>query len=404
MKNREELREKMMLLNPKMEKGIQMAAMLVTVITLISLADIFFDALFSCLLLVWKHTAGGIVVPVLGETSEMEIELLTWSSFGMAVIAVFGMRKRLKAAFRGKPWRWYAVLIFPLLMVVIVIYVANWGASYGVFFRSAGDMGIYYDQIFTYIGWGVLSGLSLFAVVVSVFGMDRIFVEQKKAEQYQVQAAVYQTLEQQYSQAERLRHDLKNHVLALLGLWEEQAWEKLGDYLKRMEGSAQLGTNEEATGNRAADALLCQKRKQAEEKGIAWECDVRIPKQCGIKEFDLCVLLGNLLDNALEACERLQRKGVEKEQGERLFIRVGAQTVKSCFLLEVKNSMDAEERQANGSIKEGNLRGHGIGLLNVGDVVRRYNGVMNTEIQDSMFDISVLFPLGETAYDTERVD
>lgn len=389
--------------NGKMEKGIRMVSMLVTVITLVSLADIFFDALFSCLLLVWKHTAGGIVDPVLGETGEMEIELLTWNSLGMAVIAVFGMKKRLKAAFFGKPWRWYAVLIFPLLMVMIVIYVANLGASYGVFFRSAGDMGIYYDQIFTYIGWGVLSGLSLFAVVVSVFGMDRVYVEQKKAEQFQVQAAVGHMLGEQYGQAERLRHDLKNHVFALRGLWEEQAWERLGDYLKRMENSAQLGMSEEATGNRAVDALLCQKRKLAEEKGIDWECDVRIPKQCRVNEFDLCVLFGNLLDNALEACERLQRKGREKEPGEHPFIRTQAQTVKSCFLLEVKNSMDAEERQANGSVKEGNPRGHGIGLLNVGDVVRRYNGFMNTEIQDGLFDISVLFPLGESAYDTEKV-
>lgn len=387
----------------KMEKGIRMAAMLVTVITLVSLADIFFDALFSCLLLVWKHTAGGIAVPVLGETSKMEIDFLTWSSLTMALIAVFGMRKRLKAAFRGKPWRWYAVLIFPLLMVMIVIYVANLGASYGVFFRSAGDMGIYYDQIFTYIGWGVLSGLSLFAVVVSVFGMDRVYVEQKKAEQFQVQAAVGHMLGEQYGQAERLRHDLKNHVFALRGLWEEQAWERLGDYLKRMEDSVQLGMSEEATGNRAVDALLCQKRKLAEEKGIDWECDVRIPKQCRVNEFDLCVLFGNLLDNALEACERLQRKGKEKESGEQPFIRAQAQSVKSCFLLEVKNSMDEEERQANGSVKEGNPQGHGIGLLNVGDVVRRYNGFMNTEIQGSMFDISVLFPLEETAYDTERV-
>lgn len=138
-------------------------------------------------------------------------------------------------------------------------------------------MGIYYDQIFSYVGWSVLSALSLFAVGAYVFGMERVFVEQKKAGQYQAQAAVYQMLEEQYSQAERLRHDLKNHVLALRGLWEEQAWEKMGDYLNRMEGSAQLGTNEEATGNRAVDALLYQKRKTAEEKGIDWECDVRIP-------------------------------------------------------------------------------------------------------------------------------
>lgn len=377
-----------------MEKGIRVAALLVTVITLVSLADIFFDALLSCLLLVWKHTAEGIAVPVLGETNEMEIELLTWVSFGLAVLAVYGMKRRLKAVFHGKPWRWYAILIFPLLMVTIAVYAANWGASHGVFFRSAGDMGIYYDQIFSYVGWVVLSGLSLFAVTVSVFGMDRIYVEQKKAEQFQVQAAVYQTLEEQYAQAERLRHDLKNHVLALRGLWEEQAWEKLGEYLKRMENRERFEMCEEATGNRAVDALLCQKRKLAEEKEIDWECDVRIPKQGCVNEFDLCVLFGNLLDNALEACERLQQKGKGQERGEQPFIRVRAQTVKNCFLLEVKNSMDSEERQRDGSAKKENPQSHGIGLLNVSDAVQRYNGVMNTEIQDGMFDISILLPMG----------
>lgn len=386
-----------------MKKGIRMAALLVTVITLVSLADIFIDALLSCLLLVWKHTAEGIAVPVLGETNEMELTWLTWSSFGMAVLAVYGMKRRLKAVFCGKPWRWYAVLILPLLMVAIAIYAANWGASRGVFFRSAGDMGIYYDQIFTYVGWAVLSGLSLFAVTVSVFGMDRIYVEQKKAQQYQLQTAVYQTLEEQYRQAERLRHDLKNHVLALRGLWEEKAWEKLGDYLKRMEDNARLGFGGEATGNRAVDALLCQKRKQAEEKEIDWECDVRIPKQCCVNEFDLCVLFGNLLDNAVEACVRLQQKEKGQEQGSKPFIRVQAGNVKSCFLLEVKNSMDIGEKQRNGSVKEEDPQGHGIGLLNVGDVVRRYNGVMNTERQEGIFDISILLPLGEPVYDMERV-
>lgn len=353
----------------KAEKGIRVASMVVAVVTLAALAHIFFDALMSCLLLVWKHTVDGIVVPVL---RDMESEVLTWLSFGMAVMAVYGMRKRLKEVFRGKPWRWYTVLIFPLLMVGIVIYVANWGASYGVFFRSAGNMGIYYDQIFTYTGWGVLSGLSLFAVVISVFGMDRIYVEQKKAEQFQVQAAVYQML-------------------------KEQAWEKLGDYLKRMEDGAQLGISEEATGNRAMDALLCQKRKQAEEKGIDWECDVRIPKQCRVNEFDFCVLFGNLLDNALEACGRLQDKGKAQEQEVQPFIRVRAQAVKSCFLLDIKNSMDAEEKQVHGSAKKESAQGHGIGLLNVSDVANRYDGAMQTEIRNGAFAISVLLPFGETA-------
>lgn len=86
----------------KGEKGIRMASMLVTVITLVSLADIFFDALLSCLLLLWKHTAGGIAVPVLGDGKEIELKLLSWISFGLAVVAVYGLRKRLKAVFQGE--------------------------------------------------------------------------------------------------------------------------------------------------------------------------------------------------------------------------------------------------------------------------------------------------------------
>ncbi len=384
------------------ENGIRATAMFVTVAALLWLMWFFSDSLISCLLLVWKHMVEGLEVPVIGETREIEIDLITRGSFCAAVMAVYGMRKRLEDVFRGKSAKWYAVLALPLLVVAVVTYAANWGAQYGILYRSGGDIGLYYDQIFSYIGWAVLSGLSLFAIGAYIFGMNRIYVEQKKAQQYQAQAAVYQMLEEQYSQAERLRHDLKNHVFALRGLWEEQAWEKLGDYLKKMEDSAQFGTNEEATGNRAIDALLCQKRKLAEEKGIDWECNVRIPQQCYINEFDLCILFGNLLDNAVEACERLLKKGKGQERGGQPFIRMQAGNVKSCLLMEVKNSMDAEEKRTGGSAKEKNPQGHGIGLLNVRDVVRRYNGVMNTQAQGGIFTISLLLPLGQTAYDIER--
>lgn len=387
-----------MRINGRAEQAVRAASMLVTVITLASLADIFADSLFSCLFLVWKHTVGHIDVPFF---TEEESVLSGQISFAIAIASVYVMRKRIGTVFRGKPWRWYAVLTLPLLVVEAVIFMANWGASHGVLFRSGGNMGLYYDQIFSYVGWGILSALSMFGAGVYVFGMDRIYLEQKKAAQYQSQAAVYQMIEQQYSQAERLRHDLKNHVLALRGLWEERAWDKLGDYLKRMEDSAQFGANEEATGNRAVDALLFQKRKMAEDRQIVWECDVQIPKRCRISEFDLCVLFGNILDNAVEACMRLQQG--EREAGRRPFINVQARTVKKCFLLEVKNSMrDAEKQESRFAEKE-NPQRHGIGLLNVGDVVRGYDGVMNTEMQNGVFDISVLLPIGVSAYDMDRV-
>lgn len=147
-------------------------------------------------------------------------------------------------------------------------------------------------------------------------------------------------LKEQYSQSERLRHDMKNHIIALSGLFQNKEWEKLGNYLKKLE-EAGLECHGELTGNKAVDALLYDKRKWAERENVRWECEVQILSECCINEFDLCVLFGNLLDNALEACERIQ-------SDESRFVHIKAGTVKKCFLIEVQNSMDRTETYIEG--------------------------------------------------------
>ena len=145
------------------------------------------------------------------------------------------------------------------------------------------------------------------------------------------------------------------------------------------------------TGNKAVDALLYQKKRQAQEEGIRWECDVQIPRECCINEFDLCVLFGNLLDNALEACERMRRD-------ECRFIHIQAKSVKKCFLIEVRNSMDRTEQFTEGFTNKEDSQEHGIGLLNVGDVVHGYDGVLNAEAENGIFMISVLMPFPDAAH------
>lgn len=251
-------------------------------------------------------------------------------------------------------------------------------------------MGLYYDQIFSHVGFLVLAVLSMSLAGVYVFGMNRIYLEQEKNGRYHAQIAVYKMLAEQHSRSERLRHDMKNHIIALSALSRNKEWEKMDDYLKNMGGVA-LDT-EDMTGNRAVDALLYQKRKQAEEKNIKWECDVQMPKECYVNEFDLCILFGNILDNALEACERLSRD-------ENRFIDICAKPVKKCFLIEVKNSMDRTKKYTEGFTNKDNACEHGIGLLNVGDVVNKYNGVVKTEAQKGIFGISILMPFPDNAHD-----
>lgn len=368
------------------EKKILAASILMTVMRLvINIAE----PVLSCLVLFYKHTVEKIPEPFI---NEWEGGVICCIGFCLVILAISRLPKYLASVFYGKQGKWYVMLAAPLLVVITVLDVANWGACYGIMIRGGGNMGLYYDQIFSHTEFCALAVIFMSAAGFYLFAMDRIYLEQKKSSQYHAQVAVYKMLEEQYRQSERLRHDLKNHILALSGLWEDREWEKMGGYLKKMENSAGLGDCEEATGNRVVDVLLYQKRKMTEEKKIVWECDVQIPKACGVSEFDLCVLFGNILDNAVEACEKAEQP----------FIHIRAGAVKNCFLLEVINSTAATDLPKSRLAGKKNPQAHGIGLLNVGDVVEKYDGAMHVEMQNGVFDISVLIPLGEAVHDMER--
>ncbi len=367
------------------EKRIFAASMLMVVVRTVT--DFSASFLF-CLELFFLHIVKKIPEPF---SKDWVSALISGAGYCFAVLAVCWMSKHLEPVFCGKRGKWYLILAVPLLVIVAMYDVASLGASNGIMVRSGGNMGLYYDQLFSFAEFLVLDFLSIAATGFYVFGMNRIYLEQEKSGQYHSQIAVYKMLTEQYRQSERLRHDMKNHIIALSALSRNKEWEKIDDYLKNMEGIV-LDAIGDITGNKAVDALLYQKRKQAEEENIKWECDVQMPKERCINEFDLCVLFGNILDNALEACGRMQR-------GECRFINIHAKTVKKCFLLEVKNSMDISENHVNGFAKKRDSQEHGIGLLNVGDVVRGYNGVLNIEAEKGVFTISILIPLSDAAHD-----
>lgn len=351
-------------------------------VSVITLFENFFTSAFSCAALFWVHTVNQIPEPFLPGWT---FDLIGTVSMILVIVALHQMAGCLTDIFYGRPEKWYVSLAVPLFAVVAVNDVAVWGAGNGIMVRSGGSMSVYYDQMFSHFGFLLLTALSSFASAAYVFGMNRVWLEQEKSGRYHAQIAVYRMLEEQYRQSERLRHDMKNHVIALSGLLAGGEWEKMSAYLEDMAGGIpEAGAD--LTGNRAVDALLYQKRQQAKREQIEWECDVQVPKNCGIHEFDLCILFGNILDNALEACGRMSCE-------ERRFIEMEAKKVKKCFLVEGKNSMDRREQYRDGSTGKRSPEGHGIGLLNVKDVVSRYNGAIRIEAEEGVFSISILLPI-----------
>lgn len=344
----------------------------------------FCGSVLSCLSLFFLHTVGNVPEPLL---DGWRGNFIMYLSVLVVILFIYELSVRLRSFFAGKMRRWYLLMAVPLITVIAVMDFVNWGAAHGILVRSGGNMGMYYDQIFSHLGIGILSALFLSAVGFYLIGMNRLYLEQRKNSRYHSQITAYKMLEGQYRQSERLRHDMKNHVIALSGLLKDKEWEKMQKYLEDMGESGSLGMGEDMTGNKVVDAVLSQKRERAEADHIRWECDVQIPGDSGIQEFDLCVLFGNLVDNAIEACGR--------SKGENdCFICIQGGKIKKCFLLVIKNT--AKKGDNAWPARKNDSESHGIGLLNVRDIVHKYHGELEIEEEEGIFSISILIPFSQT--------
>lgn len=346
----------------------------------------FAGSFLSCLFLVTIHLGTKGQVMFLGLVLD---DLIGDLSCIITAFAILILRKKMTEVYENKFRNWYFTIAIPLFFLVLIVDVVNWGAAHGILVVSNADEtwygNVYYDQIFSHTGICLLLLLAMCIATGLIFGMNKLLKEQQKAEQYHSQIGFYKMLNEQYSRMEGLRHDMKNHILSLYGLWKGKEQDKLGDYLEKMLESGNLEASHEITGNQAIDALLYHKKMQAEAKGITWECSIQLPKKCSIEEFNLCVLLGNMLDNALQACEEVQ-------EGSRRFINAETQSIKNCLLLTVKNGTNKNNVS---EIKEG------TGLSNIKEAVKKYDGTFNIQIKDQVFEISVLLPMDAAAYNTK---
>ena len=197
-----------------------------------------------------------------------------------------------------------------------------------------------------------------------------------------------------YGSIRKVRHEMKNHMANIKGLAGVGQYGEIEDYVRRMDETMQELEYKYVTGNAVTDVIINDKCRRAEKAGIRFDADFQYGGE--IPVFDLGVILNNLLDNAIEACEKL-----EPGKG---FIRLTMKRKKQFLLLDVENSFDgAAPVQAGGKFippttKQSTLPGiiteHGIGLENVRDVAERYFGGVNIKVKGDVFHVTVMLQQG----------
>lgn len=237
--------------------------------------------------------------------------------------------------------------------------------------------------------------VSILMINLSVFYLYHIMAENYKNlrenDIYRQQTYAYRNqldvIMESQGRIRALRHDMKNHMLALQMLMRKREWEEADRYLSSMQDFMANPAEYITTGNDAMDSLLNYKLQRANDVLNTVEARVNIPEKLILHSFDLNVVLGNLLDNAIEAASRTEEKK----------LKLAMKLDKGILFINIRNSCHgiADGRIRRLKTTKEDAVNHGFGLSNVRRIVEKYHGDMDLICDGGKLEADIIMYIKE---------
>lgn len=234
----------------------------------------------------------------------------------------------------------------------------------------------------TYTMWTILSVILLMSVLV--FNMNRQYEVEKetarlKEEQAELLERDYTALNHAYAVNAKLFHDFHNHIGVLRQMLSHQNYDGAMEYLDELYGPFRGMTDTVWTGDETVDYLINSKTAAAAACQVKMQVRVEFPRHTNIRSADLCAIIGNLLDNALEAAGKVS-------EAEQRFICLTIRRINQMLVIKVENSFADEPREEKGELKTTKKAGlHGWGLKSVRTAAEKYDGMIQTTYTERIF-------------------
>lgn len=199
----------------------------------------------------------------------------------------------------------------------------------------------------------------------------------------ELQKNQYQELMGRIEETRRARHDLRHHILMIQTYLKDGRQEELQEYIAQYAKSLPAHTSKAFCKNYTVNALTAFYAEKAETLGIAFDCHMEgLPEVLALPETDFCVLLGNLLENALNS-------GRKNSQGAYIRLRATSREEKMIVLTVDNGPAQQPRKMADGSLRSTSHRGQGIGTLSVRNIAEKYGGYAEFSWSDNVFYASV---------------
>lgn len=193
----------------------------------------------------------------------------------------------------------------------------------------------------------------------------------------------FQLMKSSVENTAALKHDMANHIGTIGSLISKNEVSKALDYIFQLERYTDFDNKYVDSGNLVIDSILNYKLDRAKSIGADIHTNIRVPSDLELESFDMTSILGNLLDNSIEALEKLKENKV---------LCVSIKYERGVLIIHIKNTFDGNVSMDNNGLttsKEDKYN-HGLGLKNIETTLEKYNGLLKYDYTDNLFKSNVL--------------
>ncbi len=274
------------------------------------------------------------------------------------------------------------LVFIPVLMIFIMSeYINTLSFDYQFVVLEEDGSFEYLLSHWQLLAMNLLGLLSLFCILFSYKKLQqnfRLSTEISLLEQEEHSLNQYvEEAKTRYDETKSFRHDIRNHIAVVKNLLQSGKLEEAVSYMEDMDDMAEKMSFPCSTNNPVVDILVGNKLGIAKSMGIDVDCSLLLPYPCSLRDIDICIILSNVLDNAIQAVKRLDA-GMEK------YIHVSGRIQGDFLMMEIENSFHGK-----GAFKKG------TGLSNVKKVAEKYGGAMSIEAQENKFVLHVLLLISQ---------
>ena len=298
------------------------------------------------------------------------------------LVAIIPIVKGLKLKIELKK-RDFINIIIPILANILSVLVV-----FGLVMDS-GKMN-YEKNLMIIIVSGVLflSNLSLINIIGSIIKSNNLKIENRVIkEKMDMQYNYYLTVQEGQMKVRKLYHDMNNHITCIQNIYGQN--DSVEEYINSIKNELNSWKSVFSTGNMILDSILNEKKKICDKNNIELFVDIKFSKCEFIEMIDVCSIFSNILDNAIEACYKIDDNNIEK------FIRIKGTIVNQFFVVKCENSKINEIKINNSNVRtdKEDMFLHGIGISSIKTSVDKYNGEVSIDYSSNKFIIKIYIPI-----------